>query len=252
MKERNRIREELAVWKGKMPLTDKKELLRYGKFLFEIADYEGAVRYFELAGEAGCYAAWFYLGLCEKYELGRQGRQERAGERFGHWYREYHGDSKAQGKLVWESYCLLNGYGVEKDLGQAMENLRAVSDVKDAHAGLILGRAYMNGCFELKPDDKAALKYLERSASLGENIALYELSLLYQRVKKCRYREEAKEMYLWMTDRLKEADEKTADYNTCYQLYRHYKRGCVGIEKQECEVLAAEYEEKMKKFEKRN
>lgn len=185
------------------------ELYRAGKAAHDAADYGKAMKYFQLAADAGNAEGWrgigslyangfgvepdigkameYFLLAAEKgdaksfynigllYMVGMNGKQD-AGKAI-----EYYQKSGELGFS--EAYTTLAsiyqyGEGVERDIGKAVEYYRKAADLGDTSVYSTLGAMYYSG-EGVEQDYGKAAEYYRKAADLGVVQVLCDLGMMY-------------------------------------------------------------------------
>ena len=89
------------------------------------------------------------------------------------------GDAKSQYKL---GICYYNGYGVDKDISEAIKWFRKAAEQNDAEAEHFLGNLYRNGK-GVEQDEEQALYWYERAESHGSLLATLSINAIKEEKK---------------------------------------------------------------------
>ena len=136
--------------------------------------YNGALREYQIAAEAGNSIGMYMLGIMYEHGEGVKQDYEKAVE----WYRKAV-DSGYKRAMVDLGYMYLNGYGVKKDYATALEWYEKGAEAGFNSAMYSLGCMYFAGHGVEQDYNKAAEWYL-KAADAGNADAMYQLGNMYQ------------------------------------------------------------------------
>lgn len=144
-----------------------------GDIYEDAEDYENAVRYYQMAVDAGDNDGLCNMGYC--YEKG-QG-VVLSFKKAVQFYEQAVNQGSVRGcKLL--ANCYLEGTGVEKDANKALELYMMAANAGDEQAMYLIGSLYEEGDEGIKKDLKEAKKWYKKSAAAGYEPAQAALNRL--------------------------------------------------------------------------